>query len=224
MRPVTLPPPGLLFGVTFLPEDFAQRLKHFKAASGLTWDAMAACMGVDPRQLRRWRRGTRPSGDGLFALLTLAARFPGGVHMLLGVSVLLPEADVLEALAGGAGIQGGVPARYVRGRGRGRRGGVGTWEYSSGVHRRVEFDFPRDFPERLALFKEASGLSWKALARLLGVRPYRLWQWRERGVAPSPAHLFLLLTIAESMGLRDGVLMRPDRDMPAAVDLEALLQ
>ena len=92
------------------------------------------------------------------------------------------------------------------------------------VHRRVEFDFPRDFPERLGLFKEASGLSWKALARLLGVRPYRLWQWRERGVAPSPAHLFLLLTIAESMGLRDGVLMRPDLDMPAAVDLEALLQ
>ena len=105
MRPVTLPPPGLLFGVTFLPQDFAQRLKHFKAASGLTWDAMAACMGVDPRQLRRWRRGTRPSGDGLFALLTLAARFPGGVHMLLGVSVLLPEADVLEALAGGAGFR-----------------------------------------------------------------------------------------------------------------------
>ena len=37
----------------------------------------------------------------------------------------------------------------------------------------------------------------------------------------SPAHLFLLLTIAESMGLRDGILMCPDRDMPAGVDLEA---
>ena len=66
---------------------------------------MAACMGVDPRQVRRWRHDTRPSGDGLFALLTLAARFPGGVHMLLGVSVLLPEADVLEALAEGAGFR-----------------------------------------------------------------------------------------------------------------------
>ncbi len=92
------------------------------------------------------------------------------------------------------------------------------------VYRPVDFQFPKDFPERLALFKEASGLSWKSLARLLGVRPYRLWQWREMGVAPSPAHLFLLLTIAESMGLRDGILMCPDRDMPAAVDLEALLQ
>ena len=97
--------------MTFLPQDFAQRLKHFKAASGLTWDAMAACMGVDPRQLRRWRRGTRPSGDGLFALLTLAARFPGGVHMLLGVSVLLPEGGRAGSPGRGRGLQGGVPTR-----------------------------------------------------------------------------------------------------------------
>lgn len=90
------------------------------------------------------------------------------------------------------------------------------------VHRRIEFRFPRDFPERLVLFKETSGLSWKALARLLGVRPYRVWQWRERGVTPSPGHLLLLLTIAEAMGLRDGILMCPDRDMPAEVDLEML--
>ena len=53
-------------------------------------------------------------------------------------------------------------------------------------------------------------------------RAYRLWQWRERGVAPSPVHLFLLLTIAESMGLREGILMCPDRDMPAAVDLASV--
>ena len=92
------------------------------------------------------------------------------------------------------------------------------------VYRPVHFDFPKDFPERLVHFKEASGLSWKALARLLGVRPYRLWQWRERGVIPSPSHLFLLLTIAEGMGLRDGILMCADRDMPEAVDLEALLR
>ena len=30
-------------------------------------------------------------------------------------------------------------------------------------------------------------------------------------MAPNPAHLFLLLTIADVMGLRDGILMRPDR-------------
>ena len=105
MRPVALPPPDLLLGGTFLPQDFPERLEHFKETSDLTWDAMAACMGVDPRQLRRWRRGTRPSGDGLFALMTLASQFSGGVHMLLGAYIELPEPDVLEALAGGAGFR-----------------------------------------------------------------------------------------------------------------------
>ena len=90
------------------------------------------------------------------------------------------------------------------------------------VYRPVEFDLPPDFPERLALFKEASGLSWKAIARLLGVTLHRLRQWRNKGVAPNPANLFLLLTIAEAMGLRDGILMQPDRDLPEGLDLEGL--
>ena len=90
------------------------------------------------------------------------------------------------------------------------------------VHRPVEFDFPPDFPERLERFKAASGLSWKSLARLLGVRPYRIWKWREKGVAPSPAHLFLLLTLADAMGMRDGILMFPESDLPENVDREVL--
>ena len=90
------------------------------------------------------------------------------------------------------------------------------------VHRPVEFDFPPDFPDRLVRFRKASGLSTKALARLLGISPYQLRQWWTRGVAPSSAHLFLLLTIAGEMGLRDGILMCPDRDVPEAVDLDAL--
>ena len=90
------------------------------------------------------------------------------------------------------------------------------------VYRPVEYDFPPDFPERLALFKEASGLSWKAIARLLGVSLHRLRQWRNKGAAPSHTHLFLLLTIAGAMGLRDGILMCPDRDLPEGFDLEGL--
>ena len=90
------------------------------------------------------------------------------------------------------------------------------------VYRPVEYDFPPDFPERLALFKEASGLSWKAIARLLGVSLHRLRQWRNKGAAPSHTHLFLLLTIAGAMGLRDGILMCPDRDLPEGLDLEGL--
>ena len=95
-------PPESLYCLPFLPDNFVDRLEYFKRVSGLTWDGMAYCMGVDPRQVRRWRHGTKPCGDTLFALLTLAARFPGGVHILLGVDILLPKPAVLAALAGGA--------------------------------------------------------------------------------------------------------------------------
>ena len=81
--------------------------------------------------------------------------------------------------------------------------------------------FPPDFPERLERFKEESGLSWRAIARLLGVSLHRLRQWRNKGVAPSHAHLFLLLTIAGAMGLRDGILMCQDLDLPEGFDPEA---
>lgn len=60
---------------------------------------------------------------------------------------------------------------------------------------------PEDFGERLAQFMEVSGLGPRPLGRLLGVSPYRVREWR-RGVAPSGHHLFRLLTIAETMGLR----------------------
>ena len=89
-RSVSFPPSRLLYGITFLPDDFPVRLDRVKLASGLTWEGLAGCLSVDPRQLQRWRRGTKPSGDGLFALILLAARIPGGVHMLLGADVAPP--------------------------------------------------------------------------------------------------------------------------------------
>ena len=90
------------------------------------------------------------------------------------------------------------------------------------VYRPVEYDFPPDFAERLELFKQASGLSWKEIARLLGVSLHRLRQWRNKGAAPNPAHLFLLMTIADLMELRDGILMQPERDLPEGLDPEAV--
>ena len=104
MRHPSIPPSHLMFGITFLPEDFPRRLDAFKEASGLTWDGLAGCLGVDPRQLQRWRNGTKPSGDGLFALLLLAARVPGGVHMLLGVHVIPPAGTIQPPLAVGFGL------------------------------------------------------------------------------------------------------------------------
>ena len=90
------------------------------------------------------------------------------------------------------------------------------------IYRPVEYDLPPDFPRRLALFKDVSGLSWKELARLLGVSLHRLRQWRNKGAAPNPTHLFLLITIADVMGLRDGILMRPDSDLPDGLDPETV--
>ena len=83
MRRRSSPPPHLLLGAAFLPEDFPQRLNRFKEITGLSWEGMAMCMGVDPRQLQRWRQGTKPCGDALFALFLLADCFPGGVRLLL---------------------------------------------------------------------------------------------------------------------------------------------
>ena len=105
--------PEDLYCLPFLPDDFIDRLEYFKIESGLTWDGMANCMGVDPRQVRRWRHGTKPCGDTLFALLTLAARFPGGVHILLGVDILLPERSVLAAFAGGADFREAFGSRVA---------------------------------------------------------------------------------------------------------------
>ena len=65
-------------------------------------------------------------------------------------------------------------------------------------------------------------MSRRTIARLLGVSLHRLKQWRNKGVTPSPAYLFLLLTIADEMGLRAGIPMCPDRDLPEEYDWEAL--
>ena len=63
---------------------------------------------------------------------------------------------------------------------------------------------PDDFRDRLVRFKEASGLSWRALAKELGVNPYRLREWR-RGVTPNTPHLIHLLGLAEQLELGGGV-------------------
>ena len=82
------------------------------------------------------------------------------------------------------------------------------------AHRRVSFDFPADFPERLERFREESELSWRSLARLLGMSPYRIREWR-RGAVPGSAPLFLLLTLAGRLGLLE-TLMCAERDAPEA--------
>ena len=75
------------------------------------------------------------------------------------------------------------------------------------IRRPVHNEFPTDFPGRLELFKEASGLTWRELARRLGVSTQRVRRWRT-GTVPGSTHLFFLMQFADDLGLGD-ILRRP---------------
>ena len=80
-----------------LPEDFGQRLERLKEASGLSWRGMAKALGVDPKQLLRWRKGVEPlrGSDALdLPLRKPVARRPGNPHRRG-----LPD-DLLQGLTG----------------------------------------------------------------------------------------------------------------------------
>lgn len=70
-------------GVALLPEDFPARLAALKELTGLSWEGMANAMGVDSRQLHRWRKGTAPNGEAMLALVRLATQVSGGLDTLL---------------------------------------------------------------------------------------------------------------------------------------------
>ena len=76
-------------GVALIPADFPARLNTLKEMSGLSWERMAEAIGVDTRQLHRWRRGTNPSGEAMLSLVRLATRVTGGLAELLGEDVLV---------------------------------------------------------------------------------------------------------------------------------------
>ena len=80
-----------------LPEDFGQRLERLKEASGLSWRGMAKALGVDPKQLLRWRKGVEPCGGAMHSIFRFAspvARRPGDPHRRG-----LPD-DLLQGLTG----------------------------------------------------------------------------------------------------------------------------
>ena len=68
-------------------------------------------------------------------------------------------------------------------------------ETSKSQKRRIQNRFPRDFPERLELFRETAGLSWKELAACIGVRRERVTGWR-RGTVPRSSALMALIQLA----------------------------
>ena len=76
-------------GVALMPEDFAERLQAVRERTGLPWERMAVCMGVDPRQLWRWRQGASPGGGAMLSLVRFATRVPEGLGELLGEELIV---------------------------------------------------------------------------------------------------------------------------------------
>ena len=90
--PIAIPP-----GVALVPEDFRQKLEVIKRLTGLSWEGLATAMGVDSRQLWRWRkRGGEPGAGAMLALARIALRVPGGLALLLDedVTVILGRTEV----------------------------------------------------------------------------------------------------------------------------------
>ena len=52
---------------------------------------MAFALGVESRQLLRWRRGAVPSGGAMLSLVRLAAQVPGGLADLIGEDLAAPR-------------------------------------------------------------------------------------------------------------------------------------
>jgi len=83
--------------VALVPEDFRQKLEVIKRLTGLSWEGLATAMGVDSRQLWRWRkRGGEPGAGAMLALARIALRVPGGLALLLDedVTVILGRTEV----------------------------------------------------------------------------------------------------------------------------------
>ncbi len=74
----------LLYG-NHLPDDFPERLARLRELAGLTWSGFARAIGVDYRQMYKWRKhGVEPSGAAMDRLYKFASLLHGGLAILLG--------------------------------------------------------------------------------------------------------------------------------------------
>ena len=74
---------SLEFQTGVLPSDFPRRLERLKEASGLTWSGFARAVGVDPKQMHRWRKGVEPCGGAMHSLYRFGVRLPNGLAILM---------------------------------------------------------------------------------------------------------------------------------------------
>lgn len=88
-----------------LPRDFAQRLERLKEASGLSWRGLARALGVDPKQLARWRKGVEPCGGAMHSIHRFASRIPGGTGIIMGDDFQPNLLDEEEREDGDGGVE-----------------------------------------------------------------------------------------------------------------------
>lgn len=69
--------------------------------------------------------------------------------------------------------------------------------------------FPDDFPRRLERLRDATGLTWRGMARELGVSVRSLYRWRA-GTRPDAAHMLAIVEFATELELLDCLLIRGD--------------
>ena len=86
----------LVGGEAQLPGDFPERLLGLKERAGMTWDMMAFALGVDSRQLLRWRRGSTPNGAAMLSLVRLAVQVPDGLAELIGDEYVASQKPAAE--------------------------------------------------------------------------------------------------------------------------------
>ena len=79
---LTFPP-----GVALVPEDFVGRLERLRSLTGLSWEGLAVALGVDSRQILRWRQGGAPNGGAMLSLVQVGMRVPGGLAALTNEDV-----------------------------------------------------------------------------------------------------------------------------------------
>ena len=75
----------------------------------------------------------------------------------------------------------------------------GDWDETTAGERLLPLEdgvLPGDFPERLARLKEATGLTWTALAQALGTDDKQVRRWTRKGVEPSGGAMLSLVRFA----------------------------
>ncbi len=92
-------------GVALMPEDFPRRLTRLKEITGLSWEGLATCLGVDMKQVHRWRQGGEPCGGAVLSLVMVGSCQP--LHAGRGQGVVAMTGLLIHASFGGLAARGG---------------------------------------------------------------------------------------------------------------------